>query len=66
MADLTEYTFKHKITGIILNGTRYDIEKESEKLNKTNKSILILTSKNMQEFFRKNRKINSVKGWIKL
>jgi len=66
MADLTEYAFKHKTTGIVLSGTKYKIEDETKKLNQTNKLILILTLKNMNEFFRKNRKINSVKGWIKL
>jgi hypothetical protein len=65
-ADLTIYKIKHKPTDIILIGTRCDISDQSKKLNLDNNNISVLELKNIKEFFRKNRKINSVKGWIKL
>ena len=37
-----------------------------KKLNILNSNIKILSNGDIGEFNRKNRKINSVKGWIKL
>jgi len=65
-ADLSIYSLKNIKTGIILIGTKHYISNQSVILNKLNNNVSILIPSNITNFNRKNRKIKSVKGWIKL
>jgi len=65
-ADLNIYILKHKETNNLIEGTRFELIEKMKKLNILNSNIKILSNGDIGEFNRKNRKINSVKGWIKI
>lgn len=60
------YVLKYISTNDTLEGTRFELVEKMKILNKNNQNIKILSNTDIGEFNRKNRKVNSVKGWIKL
>lgn len=65
-ADKNTYTLKHKISGDVIVGTRYDLVEQMKSLNTYNPIISILTTGDIGYFLKKNTNTKSVKGWLKI
>lgn len=65
-ADKNVYVLKNKITCDVIIGNRFDLVEQMKKLNNKNPEINILTTGDIGYFLKKNRVVNSVKGWVKI
>lgn len=65
-ADKNIYTLRHKTTGDIIVGTRFDLIDQMKVLNVKNSTINVLTNADIGYFLRKDRVTKNVKGWLKI